>query len=694
MLKKITALLLLCCSLAAGAQTFLPGQVLTAGALNAALAAKTDNAAAAITSGTITGLSAPLPVASGGTGASTATAATDQLQFLQGATGSAARSVAAKLKDIPSVLDFAGVDPTGATDSAAGIQAAINAVCTAGGGTLHFPPGTYKVGTLLTATCSGFYIRGAGMAATTITSASATAGVFAFSAPQLQGLSDLLISASVTQTAGSAVTVSGVRGFTMERVKIDGAYTAINIAGGVIQYYTDLEILNSVHVAIYINGGNDQFLKNIVADAPAGAQPLAGIRINKTDAVWMDSVDMIHQGTGLLVDPQGATDYVTWLFVSNSAFDTGSGPGINLAPAHASSYVIGSTFVGSWTSTNLFGFYIGGVGKVDGVRVVGHRAFNNAQSGYVIASGGSRGNISINDSDAAGNSTASPGTYSGFDVASGVSGFSITASRSGQQANFSNTQSRGILVNPGASDNYLIVGNDLRGNVNASLLDLGTGTTKTIGYNLGVSPTIDNTPIGATTPSTAAFTTLTSNGLTTTADTNTQVTLGRYSAGYGGSAITTGGTATFLSLQVAGAEMLRLSSGLANVTGAVNASNAILSSSATAGVGYTTGAGGTVAQATSKTTGATLNTVTGQITMNSAALAAAATACFTLTNSALAATDVVNAVISSGATAGAYTLQVDAVAAGSARMCLNNRSAGSLSEAVVINFAVLKGSAN
>lgn len=115
---------------------------------------------------------------------------------------------------------------------------------------------------------------------------------------------------------------------------------------------------------------------------------------------------------------------------------------------------------------------------------------------------------------------------------------------------------------------------------------------------------------------------------------------------------------------------------------------------ATGGLGYGAGGGGVVTQATSKTTGVTLNTPSGQITMNAAALAAAATACFTLTNSTIAATDVVNTSIASGATAGAYTLQVDAVAAGSSRMCVNNRSAGSLSEAIVINYAVIKGSAN
>lgn len=126
-------------------------------------------------------------------------------------------------------------------------------------------------------------------------------------------------------------------------------------------------------------------------------------------------------------------------------------------------------------------------------------------------------------------------------------------------------------------------------------------------------------------------------------------------------------------------------------TNAITSASSIKSTSATAGIGYGTGAGGTVTQATSKSTGATLNTVSGQITMNGAALAAAAEVSFTLTNSAVAATDVVMVSIASGATAGAYSVQCDAVAAGSCRISVGNRSTGSLSEAIVLNFVVIKG---
>ena len=109
-------------------------------------------------------------------------------------------------------------------------------------------------------------------------------------------------------------------------------------------------------------------------------------------------------------------------------------------------------------------------------------------------------------------------------------------------------------------------------------------------------------------------------------------------------------------------------------------------------VGPTTG--GTVTQATNKSTGVTLNTESGQITMNDAALAAAAEVSFTVTNSKVAATDVVVACHGSAGTAGSYLVNANAIAAGSFAVTVSNVSGGSLSEAIVINFVALKGASS
>jgi hypothetical protein len=126
-------------------------------------------------------------------------------------------------------------------------------------------------------------------------------------------------------------------------------------------------------------------------------------------------------------------------------------------------------------------------------------------------------------------------------------------------------------------------------------------------------------------------------------------------------------------------------------TNEITSASSIKSTSPTGGIGYGTGAGGTVTQASSKSTGVTLDKVSGQITMNNASLAAAAEVSFTFTNSTIAATDVVVTAISSGATAGAYNTHVDAIAAGSCRISITNFSSGPLSEAIVLNFVVIKG---
>ena len=105
--------------------------------------------------------------------------------------------------------------------------------------------------------------------------------------------------------------------------------------------------------------------------------------------------------------------------------------------------------------------------------------------------------------------------------------------------------------------------------------------------------------------------------------------------------------------------------------------------------GYTAAAQGTVTQATSKSTAVTLNKSAGQITMNNAALGATTNVTFTLNNSFISANDIIILNIASGATAGSYNCWVSGLSAGAVSITVRNISGGSLSEAVVINFALI-----
>ena len=107
-------------------------------------------------------------------------------------------------------------------------------------------------------------------------------------------------------------------------------------------------------------------------------------------------------------------------------------------------------------------------------------------------------------------------------------------------------------------------------------------------------------------------------------------------------------------------------------------------------IGYTAAAQGTVTQQTSKSTGVTINASAGQITMNNASLNGTTNVAFTMTNSKISAKDVVVVNVAGGVASNAtYNCWVSGHAAGTCDIVLRNISGGSLSEAVVLNFAII-----
>lgn len=135
--------------------------------------------------------------------------------------------------------------------------------------------------------------------------------------------------------------------------------------------------------------------------------------------------------------------------------------------------------------------------------------------------------------------------------------------------------------------------------------------------------------------------------------------------------------------------------GAATVTQAMLAVGALQSTSplATRAVGYATGSGGAVTQATNRTTGVTLDKISGTITTNNASLAAEAAAEFTVTNSTVAIGDVPVVAQQSGSNGGNTDVFVSTVAAGSFKIKVaNNNAAAGTAEtgAILINFAIVK----
>lgn len=123
-----------------------------------------------------------------------------------------------------------------------------------------------------------------------------------------------------------------------------------------------------------------------------------------------------------------------------------------------------------------------------------------------------------------------------------------------------------------------------------------------------------------------------------------------------------------------------------NVTGGNLLSAGGIFSNNSSGIGYATGSGGTVTQLTSRTTGVTLNKISGAITLFSAAGTSAYTT-FTVTNSTVAATDVI--IVNQKSGTDKYEAFVTNVSAGSFNITFSDVS-GTTTEQPVFNFAVIK----
>jgi hypothetical protein len=444
---------------------------------------------------------APIPVSTGGTGSATATGATTNLQYLQGGAGGVARPLTSKFQDIVSVRDF-GATGNGVTNDTAAVNSAIVAACGSGaggavGGLVTFPAGNYLITTgAVVVTQANCYLTGVGVDATIITPAGTTGNVISFTGSQNQGMSLIQIAYGTPPTSGAGVSVgSSVIGFYLHDVNVIGAFVGVVDAGGAGHFYQTMTILNTVATSglgmQFFGNGQADTVRDVIINGSVGAQPQAGIEISNNSGLTLDNVDVLHSGTGLLINPQNPTDAVAWLFAVNAQFDSNGSNGISIVTTNAGHLVKGLNFSNSWSASNTGAGIIvsGSAGTISGIRVVGHRSFNNGSTGISLGFGT---DISISSSDISGNSQTTPGVQAGITAA--INRFSITDCRIGQEAGFGNTQSFGINVLLGAWSNTTIIGNNVQGNLTGGITDSGTGLTKVVKGNTGYNP-IASTPI-------------------------------------------------------------------------------------------------------------------------------------------------------------------------------------------------------
>lgn len=463
---------------------FTNGQVLTAAQLNNAFAATLPLAGGTLTGPlTVPSLSVtgtPIPLASGGTGAATATGATSQLQYLQGDTGSTPRSLTNKFQDTVDAKDF-GVKCDGTTND----TGAINTLLTSEvGKRIRFPTGTciYNGNGTVGA---GTLIDGSGRYATLFSANLPSQTLFNVTGTGA-GIQHVGFTSNVTQTGGVYVYLGGIDNF-IEDFSMSGDFNGV-IMNGSGSRVRKGRFNNCVSggTRILASGGD---ASDIIDDILMGAQSpqicRAGIEVSNSAALTIGHVSALQQGIGLLVDPTSIGTSVTSLYVHDSFFDTSSGPNIKLV-ATGTGHIVRLKFTDVWAgdgSTDSVQILNNGTGVVGEIEFVSPHILINTGAG--VTTSGTISGLSFIGGAIAQNAY-------GMFINSGVSDLNIAHMRIGATGDMTGNTVAAISLASGVT-NVVVMGNDLTGN-GASLVDATGAITKAIKGNLGYNP-IAATPI-------------------------------------------------------------------------------------------------------------------------------------------------------------------------------------------------------
>jgi hypothetical protein len=262
----------------------------------------------------------------------------------------------------------------------------------------------------------------------------------------------------------------------------------------------------STGIGIAVNTAQDVFIDhNIISGG--GNTPFAGIAIYQNLAgTKITFNDVFSSNIGLIIAP-GAGQTVQGVESTSNWYDTNQSNAVVIAPNTGAVEVV--RFNQDWMNSSGGtgrGFWVGGTGTVDDLSLsqcdVEHNGGNGIELDNTSLTHARFVNLTVG-----GNSVTSPGLASGMVVAANVSNWQVIGGRYGPTATNTAVQANGISILAGASDYYMIVDADTRGNSATQIADAGTGTHKVIRDNLGYNPvgiSIISCTTGSACPATAS----------------------------------------------------------------------------------------------------------------------------------------------------------------------------------------------
>ena len=377
------------------------------------------------------------------------------------------------------VKDYGAVG-NASTDDTTSIQNAINAA--SGGGTVYFPPGNYRITSVLNITNWGVNLVGSGQFASQLYQTNSGSGMLYFNNVAGCSLSNLSFLYSGTPTGGSVIQISNTAGeITLQNFFIRNCYIGINITNHSVAVYMDnFTIQGTILNSVICNDVNDIFFSNFTISCPStSAYATDGhIRlINQAEAITMVNGDVIGGAyamrTSSATYPSAGT-YPQRNNIANMYFDSNVG-GVEIYQAEE------FDFVNCWfaTASAAAGVTLA-VAKSN--RFTNCKFYNNGYAGARVAATATFTTFTACDFQS--NSKASSGGYAGCQIDNGTSDVQVLGCV-GNNNLFSGLQAASLFIGSG-SDNFIVSNNNFRSTSGGGIINnAGTSATKIVSQNLG-----------------------------------------------------------------------------------------------------------------------------------------------------------------------------------------------------------------